>query len=83
MLFSCPHEHKVPIYIKSQSAWVCQDGTVYSRCTVFILVPQCTHYTEAQKEHRFTEGNPINITASDGDVEKVLLSSHTHVQLSV
>ncbi|KFW90585.1 hypothetical protein N336_04037, partial [Phalacrocorax carbo] len=43
----------------SQTAWVCQDGTVYNRTAVFILVPQCTHYTKAQKEHRFTEGNPL------------------------
>ncbi|KFV93984.1 hypothetical protein N327_11112, partial [Fulmarus glacialis] len=43
----------------SQSAWVCQDGTVYIRIAVFILVPQYTHYTKAQKEHRFTEGNPL------------------------
>ncbi|KFQ47796.1 hypothetical protein N334_00685, partial [Pelecanus crispus] len=43
----------------SQSAWVCQDGTVYNRIAVFILVPQYTHYTKAQKEHRFTEGNPL------------------------
>ncbi|KFV15655.1 hypothetical protein N340_12379, partial [Tauraco erythrolophus] len=43
----------------SQSAWVCQDGTVYNRIAVFMLVPQYTHYTKAQKEHRFTEGNPL------------------------
>ncbi|KFV03305.1 hypothetical protein N339_05003, partial [Pterocles gutturalis] len=42
-----------------QAAWVCQDGTVYSRRAVFILVPQYTHYTKAQKEHRCTEGNPL------------------------
>lgn len=42
---------------KSHSLWVCQDGTVYNRVAVFILVPRYTHYTKAQKEHRFTEGN--------------------------
>ncbi|KFM05103.1 hypothetical protein AS27_03721, partial [Aptenodytes forsteri] len=43
----------------NQSVWVCQDGTVYNCIAVFTLVPQYTHYTKAQKEHRFTEGNPL------------------------
>ncbi|KFQ98345.1 hypothetical protein Y956_11294, partial [Nipponia nippon] len=43
----------------SQSAWVCQGGPVYSCIAVFILVPQYTQCTKAQKEHRCTGGDPL------------------------
>lgn len=71
----------MPIYRNSSLLGCASKGTVYNRTAALMLVPQNTHYTKAQ-EHRFTKGNFIYVTTSDGNIER-LLSSHTTVQLSV
>lgn len=71
------HEHKVSIYI-NPSLWNCRQLSSCVRIgpTIYTLYKS----TERAQIYR---RQSINITASDGDVERVLLSSHTRVQLSV